>query len=95
MWHNFAGDHVEMAHTFNLTFGDNGDVAWYHNHEFHDVFKRISTFETSFTKKGEYYRAADYLDGKGYEVIIQYFPNIPAIRIFYPHNNRVLEFFTN
>jgi hypothetical protein len=95
MWHNFAGDHVEMAHTFNLTFGDNGDVAWYHNHEFNDIFKRVTDFETGITKNGEYYRVADYKDGKDVLVMIQYFPNIPAIRVAYSNNGRILEFFNN
>jgi hypothetical protein len=95
MYHNFTDDHVEMVHTFNMSFGENKDVAWYHNHQFNDVFQRISTFEMGFTKKGEYYKAAEYLDGKGYEVVIQYFPDASAVRVFYPHNQRVLEFFKN
>jgi hypothetical protein len=93
LYHNFTNDFTSDYHTFDVSFGTNKDVAWYYDHQFNDVFKRISTFEFGFTKGGEFYRAAGYIDGKGYEVIIQYFPNITAIRVTFLHDGRVLEFF--
>jgi hypothetical protein len=93
MYNSFTDDIVEMSHSFNMSFGENKDITWFHNNQFNDTFKRVSDFETGITKHGEFYRAAEYVDGKGVHVMIQYFPHVPAVRILYFHNSRILEFF--
>jgi hypothetical protein len=93
MYNSFTNDIVEMSHSFNMSFGENKDITWFHNNQFNDTFKRVSDFETGFTKHGEFYRAAEYVDGKGVHVMIQYFPHVSAVRVLYFHNRRILEFF--
>jgi hypothetical protein len=93
MWTNESLEHVPMVNSFDLSYGDDKDVSWYYTQHFHDVFKRVSDITFGYTRAGEFFRAADYLDRNSERVHIQFFPQEEAIRVTYYDTNLVFEFF--
>jgi len=93
MWTNESLEHVPMVNSFDLSHGADRDVSWYFSPRYHDVFKRVSDITFGYTRAGEFFRAADYLDRNSELVHIQFFPREEAIRVTYYDTNLVFEFF--